>query len=101
MLAVVMAAQLIDFHFANWQPLQQSTFGVDLISHWRGLLKPDPRIKKESTHEDPFTETESQKDPNDPYTTLIAAAVLPRLRSTLINQWNQPSVYWKLGKADP
>lgn len=63
--------------FADWEPLDDPRYGVEDVTLWKGIL---------DAHESSAQQTPSKGTFNC-FQALLEQAVLPKLRSALLNQW--------------
>ncbi|GJJ10963.1 hypothetical protein Clacol_005192 [Clathrus columnatus] len=90
-IVVAAIAPTVKQQFASWQPLKEPTHLVDLFRRWRNALKFNTQ-EQTTVDEDPYGVPVKKQPAKDlvmtPYESLMWNAWLPRVRSTINNEWS-------------
>lgn len=86
-IAVAALHPLFKGSIADWDPLEDPTGVSSYIDRLRKILEPEP-IESEVAIQNEFPPTKAQSESTTPYESMIWLLWLPKVQSTLTNQWN-------------
>ncbi|ORX95891.1 TFP11-domain-containing protein [Basidiobolus meristosporus CBS 931.73] len=85
-LCVAVCSPMLKRTFANWYPLEEPTYQLSFLRKWKNLFKASN--PSDSNGYDSDSDMYITKDEMKPYESMLYHLWLPRVRSTVVNDWN-------------